>query len=73
MVTSHPSVGIVLYHTQLKSLLLVRQFRPAVRPALCKRLPCKAVQIARGCASVMLQLNAQQPTEFMGAYLGVCN
>lgn len=30
MVSSHSSVGIVLYHRQLHSLLLVRQFRPAV-------------------------------------------
>ncbi len=30
MVSAHSSVGIILYHRQLHSLLLVRQFRPAV-------------------------------------------
>jgi UDP-sugar diphosphatase len=30
MVSAHSSVGIILYHKQLHSLLLVRQFRPAV-------------------------------------------
>eukprot|EP00898_Chlorokybus_atmophyticus_P000273 jgi/Chlat1/1246/Chrsp115S08653 len=30
MVLSHPSVAIVLYHTGLDAVILVRQFRPAV-------------------------------------------
>ena len=30
IVHSHSSVGIVLYHSTLDSLLIVRQFRPAV-------------------------------------------
>lgn len=30
MVATHPSVGIVIYHEDLDSLLIVRQFRPAV-------------------------------------------
>ncbi len=30
MVAAHSSVGIILYHKQLHSLLMVRQFRPAV-------------------------------------------
>jgi hypothetical protein len=34
MVSSHSSVGIVLYHTSLDALLLVRQFRPAV--SICR-------------------------------------
>lgn len=32
MVKSHSSVGIVCYHKTLDSLLVVRQFRPAVGP-----------------------------------------
>lgn len=32
MVKSHASVGIVLYHAAQDALLVVRQFRPAVRP-----------------------------------------
>ena len=30
MVTTHPSVGIIVYHRQKESLLIVRQFRPPV-------------------------------------------
>jgi len=30
IVESHPSVGVVLYHTGLRAFLIVRQFRPAV-------------------------------------------
>ena len=30
MVAAHSSVGIILYHKRLHSLLVVRQFRPAV-------------------------------------------
>jgi hypothetical protein len=30
MVASHPSVAVLLYHRQLQSVILVRQFRPAV-------------------------------------------
>ena len=30
VVDSHSSVGIVVYHTELRALVLVRQFRPAV-------------------------------------------
>ena len=33
-VAAHPSVACILYHTEYKSLILVRQFRPAVRAAL---------------------------------------
>jgi hypothetical protein len=32
MVETHPSVAVVIYHKDLKALLLVRQFRPAVIP-----------------------------------------
>ena len=28
---THSSVGIVLYHRELRAALIVRQFRPAVR------------------------------------------
>lgn len=31
MVDSHSSVGIVVHHRDLQALVLVRQFRPAVR------------------------------------------
>jgi hypothetical protein len=34
MVSTRPSVGIVLHHTQLDSFIIVRQFRPAVRVML---------------------------------------
>jgi len=34
MVVTHPSVGIVVYHRDLKALLIVRQFRPPVYVAL---------------------------------------
>lgn len=30
MVASHPSVAVLLYHRQRQSVILVRQFRPAV-------------------------------------------
>lgn len=30
MVDSHSSVGIVVHHTELNALVIVRQFRPAV-------------------------------------------
>ena len=30
MISSHSSVGVVIYHTGLDALLIVRQFRPAV-------------------------------------------
>lgn len=36
MVETHPSVAVVIYHKDLKALLLVRQFRPAVYVALQK-------------------------------------
>lgn len=34
MISSHSSVGVIIYHTQLDALLVVRQFRPAVSPPL---------------------------------------
>lgn len=34
MVTTHPSVGVVVYHRDMNSLLIVRQFRPPVYVAL---------------------------------------
>lgn len=34
MVVTHPSVGVVVYHRDLKALLIVRQFRPPVRSSL---------------------------------------
>ncbi|KAK9829347.1 hypothetical protein WJX72_005307 [[Myrmecia] bisecta] len=34
VVQTHPSVGVLIYHTELKALLLVRQFRPAVYAAV---------------------------------------
>ena len=34
MISSHSSVGVIIYHTHLDALLLVRQFRPAVSPSL---------------------------------------
>ena len=30
MISSHSSVGVVIYHTEMDALLIVRQFRPAV-------------------------------------------
>lgn len=40
MISSHSSVGVIIYHTHLDALLVVRQFRPAVRPSFS--LPCYA-------------------------------
>lgn len=34
MVTTHPSVGVVIYHKEDNALLIVRQFRPPVFVAL---------------------------------------
>ena len=34
VVAAHPSVACILYHREHHSLLIVRQFRPAVRPVL---------------------------------------
>jgi len=31
VVKTHPSVGVALYHSELRAALVVRQFRPAVR------------------------------------------
>lgn len=30
MISSHSSVGVIIYHTELDALLVVRQFRPPV-------------------------------------------
>ncbi len=30
MISSHSSVGVIIYHTQLDALIVVRQFRPPV-------------------------------------------
>ena len=38
VVSSHSSVGVIIYHTQLEALLVVRQFRPAVSPP--SSVPC---------------------------------
>ena len=36
MVTAHDSVAVVLYHTEMHSMLMVRQFRPAVYASLLR-------------------------------------
>ncbi len=30
MISSHSSVGVIIYHTELDALVVVRQFRPPV-------------------------------------------
>lgn len=30
MISSHSSVGVIIYHTELDALIVVRQFRPPV-------------------------------------------
>lgn len=36
MVKAHDSVAVVLYHTEMRSMLMVRQFRPAVYASLLR-------------------------------------
>lgn len=36
MVDSHDSIAVVLYHVDMKSMLVVRQFRPALYASLMR-------------------------------------
>lgn len=44
VVQSHSSVGIVVFHKELKALVLVRQFRPAVRALLASAFHARCVR-----------------------------
>ena len=55
VVRSHSSLGIVLYHTELRAALIVRQFRPAVR-----RPPSHLVLAPAGTSTWMRQRNRAQ-------------
>ena len=57
MISSKPSVGIVLYHTELDAFIVVRQFRPAVRmvPTPSSML-IPSISMTHLCTSVLLMM-----------------
>ena len=41
MISSHSSVGVIIYHTELDALIVVRQFRPPVSLLLPQDAICE--------------------------------
>ncbi len=65
---SHPSVGVVLYHSGLDAFIIVRQFRPAVWVA------CSRQAAAAGLPPPPLEAGErlQAPPAARRAPLGAC-